>query len=253
MKRYNIFLIILLVGMGSVSFSQVKSNLSFTASYNINEFKMNSLNSVVATKLLDNFSAEKIKTGQSWQVGLSYQFTKMWDFGIYGGYQFSTQASNPTYYKLNEYSLPIEECFGRQELRVEALSVGIHSTIYLSQLFQNDQTNSFFKRLHWTPEINLGIGFSKFTNDEQPPEHVLETRIYSSFTGNSIQGQLGLKVEYSFLQSSIFASLGLRGGYQYFKIDSLKDSMETEWRVEDEKVKLDFSGFYLGVYLKLSK
>lgn len=253
MKRYNIFLIILLVGMASFSFSQVKSNLSFTASYNINEFKMSSLNAVVANKLLDNFSDKKIKAGQSWQVGLSYQFTKMWDFGIYGGYQFSTQASNPTYYKLNEYSLPIEECFGRQELRVEALSVGIHSTIYLSRLFQNDQTNSFFKRLHWGPELSLGMGFSKFTNDVQPPEHVLETRMYSSYSGNSVQSQLGLNIEYNFLQSSVFASLGIRGGYQFFKTNALTDQMGNEWRIQDEKVKLDFSGFYIGIYLKMSK
>lgn len=253
MKRYNILLIILLVGMSSFSFSQVKSNLSVTASYSVNKFKMSSLNAVVADKLLDNFSDEKMKTGQSWQAGLSYQFTKMWDFGIYGGYQFSTQTSNPSYYKLNEYSLPIEECFGLQELRVEALSVGINSTVYLSQLFQNDQTNSFFKRLHWGPELSLGMGFSKFANDVQPPEHVLETRMRRSYSGNSVQSQVGLKVEYSFLQSSVFASLGVRGGYQFFKTNALTDQMGNEWKIENEKVKLDFSGFYLGVYLKLSK
>jgi hypothetical protein len=252
--KYGIFrLILLLLGFSSISFSQQKNNLSFTLNYSLNDFKMNGVNDLISESLIDNYSDKKINSGQSFGGVLSYQPTRLLDIGIYGSYQFANQKSNPIYYKLKEYSLPVEECFGMQELRVASFSFGINSTIYISELFQDKMKKDFLKRFHYGSELNIGIGFSKFSNDIQPPDHVFETRNYIYYTGNSLQGKLGLKVEYTFVKSTVFASLGLRGGYQYFKTNSLQDSFGNKWENDGNEIKLYLSGFYGGIYLKIAK
>jgi len=220
-------------------------------------FLMNQINNALSNGFLENqFDSEgfNINDGNSFKFSLAYQPTDLFDIGIYGGYQYAAKNSTPSFYKMDEYNLPIKECEGRHELRTEAITFGISNTWYIDDVLNFQNKGVFLSRFHVGIELNAGIGFSKIISDLQPPSGVLEPKEYLYFTSQDFQGQIGLKFEYDFTKQPIFSTLGIRGGYQYFKTKSVKDRLDNEWIVQGEQpISLDFSGLYFGAYLKFGK
>jgi hypothetical protein len=237
--------------------SQKIDRISIQVGYDLHFYEMNQINSALANGFLENqLDSEgfNINDGNSFKFNLAYHPTELFDIGIYGGYQFAKKNSTPSFYKMDEYNLPIKECEGRHELRTEAITFGIGNTWYIDNALDFQTKGSYLSRFHFGIELNAGIGFSKIISDLQPPNGVIEPKEYLYFTSQDFHGQVGLKFEYDFTKQPIFSTLGIRGGYQYFVTKTVKDRLDNEWIVQGENpINLDFSGLYFGVYLKFGK
>lgn len=233
--------------------------LSVEFGYGINSYSMSKLNKYY----IDSFAAlpnvsllkNKITSGQNFNLVLKYNPTKLFDVGFYGSYQYGNSRYSPTAIETNDFGVPIKQHFGNYELRTEAIGVGISGCIYLSQLLKLEEKKSkILKRIHFGIELNGGIGFTRVIADMRY-QTLPSANYYEFFTTRDFQGQSGLNIEYDFIKSSLISSIGFRGGYQYFKTKTVSDRLDRNWEVGSNKqpINLDFSGFYIGTYLKISK
>ncbi|PWH82905.1 hypothetical protein DIT68_13490 [Brumimicrobium oceani] len=237
--------------------SQKIDRLSFQLGYGVNYFKMVDLNTAFSNGFLENeleMDDFEIKTGNSFEFNLLYQSIKLFDFGVYAGYQYTIKNSTPSSYKMNEFNLPIEECEGRYELRTEALTIGITNSWYIDQIVNNVEKDNFLNRLRYGVELSAGIGFSKIISNLLPAKGAVNQSEYFAYTSSDFQSQIGLKAEYDLTTTPIITSLGLRVGYQFLKTGEVRDAANQVWNVNDQyPITLDFSGVYFGVYIKIGK
>jgi hypothetical protein len=237
--------------------TQEINRISVQLGYVINYFEMNQLNTAFSNGFLGNqldMEDLNITGGNSFRFVLLYQPNKWFDFGLYSGYQYSNKNSTPSFYKMNEYNLPVKECQGRYELRTEAITTGINNSWYIDQFVNTADKDNFLNHLRYGVELSAGVGFSKIISDLQPPKDAVQQKEYFAYTSRDFHGQIGLKVEYDFLKSPAITSIGLRAGYQFLKTKTVKDRLNNDWIIEGENpLSLDFSGIYFGVYLKIGK
>jgi hypothetical protein len=239
--------------------AQVKQNrLSFEFGYGINGYSMGKLNEFYidsfALKPHINLLQDHIKLGQQFRLGINYRPIGLFDFGLYGSYQYGNSTSKPVITETDEWGWPIKLHRGSFELRTEAISVGINTTWFVSHLLKFQDKENTLNRFHFGIELNGGIGFSKAIVDKRC-ETYPNGSFYDYFSSRDFQGELGLKAEYDFIKSPVFTTLGIRFGYQYFRTKTVKDRLGRDWEVLEQKysINLDFSGFYLGTYLKLGR
>lgn len=258
MKNYILIISLLIFSVKSKS-QDSKNRLSIEFGYGINSYSMAKLNKYYidsfATLPTVNLLKSRINSGQNFSLVLKYKPTKLFDIGFYGNYQYGNTKYNPSIIETNDFGVPIKQHFGKYELRTEAIGVGVAGCFYLSQLFKLEEKKSkIFKRIHFGVELNGGIGFSKVIADMRYQTLPLAS-YYEFFTTNDFQGQSGINIEYDFIKSSLISSIGIRGGYQYFKTKTVSDRLDRNWEVGSNKqpINLDFSGFYIGTYLKISK
>jgi hypothetical protein len=246
-----------LVVVSNFVYAQEKKDaLSFDFGYSINSYSMGKLNEFY----IDSFAFQpninllqnKITKGQQYRLGLNYQPTGLFDIGIFGSYQFGNSTSNPLITQTDDWGFPIQEHRGNFELRTEAFGVGVSTTWYITHLLKFQEKENTLNRLHIGIELNAGVGYSKAILDLR--FETLSFASYNDFNSRDFQGQAGLKVEYDFTKNPIFTTLGIRAGYQYFRTRTIKDRLDKEWVVLDTyPINLDFSGLYLGAYLKFGK
>ncbi|MEX1192952.1 MAG: hypothetical protein WEA99_13370 [Brumimicrobium sp.] len=248
-------LFISILVLTKVLFGQEHKTFSFDFSYGINQYKMNEVNLFY----IDSFAAlpendllrDYVKRGKSFRLGVNYAPISWLDIGIYGNYQFSSLKSSP-WKAYNDPELG-ETVYNKSyfELRTEAISLGLGSTFYFSELFK---AKDLFTEIRLGLELNGGISFTKIS-----PIHLVYTfttfdLTEEYFSKEIFQGQIGLKLEYDFTQQPIFTTLGLKAGYQFLKTGTVRDAAGQEWLINDKyPINLDFSGFYYGVYLKIGK
>jgi len=256
--KTKLFLIIpLVISFLKLGAQENKNRLSFEFGYGINGYSMGKLNEFY----IDSFAAkpnvavlkDKITTGQQFRLGLYYKPIGLFDFGLYGSYQYGNSKNGLSLTETNEFGLTVQEHIGTFKSRTEAISAGISTTWYISHLLKFQKKQNFLSRLHIGVELNGGIGFSKIIFDTRFP--TLEQTFYdANFSSQDFQGQGGIKVEYDFTKSPIFTTLGIRFGYQYFRTQTLKDRLNRDWVVNGQHpINLDFSGLYFGTYLKIGK
>src|SRR5690554_190794 len=234
-----------------------EQRFSFQFSYGVSSLTMNKLNNFYidsfALKPNINLVKGKIKKGNQFNALLAFQPNPHFELGFYGSYQYGNSTSNPIIIETDELGIPIKEHNGNSELRTEAISVGMSGTWYIDGLLKWQEKENALNRFRFGIEINGGIGFSKAIIDVRYPTTIPEASFYNFFTSKDFQGQIGLEAEYDITQSPIFTTLGIRLGYQYFRTKPLINRNEITWEVNNEKINLDFSGFYFGTYLKIGK
>lgn len=231
--------------------------LSFEFGYGINGYSMGKLNEFYmdsfAMKPQINALHEYIKSGQQFRLGINYKPMGLFDFGLYGSYQYGNSKSHLSFTETDELGSPIQEHKGSFELRTEAISFGINTTWYVSHLLKFQERENTLNRFHFGIELNGGIGFSKAIADIRFETFPIAST-YDFFNSRDFQGQVGLKAEYDFTKSPLFTILGIRFGYQYFRTKTVKDRLGRDWEVLGQfPINLDFSGFYFGTYLKLGR
>ncbi|MCS6979292.1 MAG: hypothetical protein NZM15_04225 [Flavobacteriales bacterium] len=253
----NIIIITLSLLCGTIKAQDNQNRLSFEFGYGINSYSMGKLNEFYidsfALKPHVNVLQDYIKSGQQFRLGLNYKPIGLFDFGLYGSYQYGNSKSRPLFTETNEFGAPIQEHRGSFELRTEAISVGINTTWYVSHLLKFQDKENSLNRFHFGIELNGGIGFSKAVADMRYETYPIGS-FYENFSSRDFQGQVGLKAEYDFTKSPLFTTLGIRFGYQYFRTKTVKDRLGRDWEVLGQyPINLDFSGFYFGTYLKLGR
>ncbi|MFN3916504.1 MAG: hypothetical protein ACK4K0_02070 [Flavobacteriales bacterium] len=253
----NIIIISLSLLCGTISAQDNQNRLSFEFGYGINSYCMGKLNEFYidsfALKPHVNVLQEHIKSGQQFRLGINYKPIGLFDFGLYGNYQYGNSKSRPLLTETDEFGWPIQEHRGSFELRTEAISVGINTTWYVSHLLKFQDKENTLNRFHLGIELNGGVGFSKAIADIRYETFPIGS-FYEYFSSRDFQGQVGLKAEYDFTKSPLFTTLGIRFGYQYFRTKTVKDRLGRDWEVLGQyPINLDFSGFYFGTYLKLGR
>lgn len=255
MKKIIIFSLSLLCG--TIKAQDNQNRLSFEFGYGINGYSMGKLNEFYidsfALKPHINVLQDYIKSGQQFRLGINYKPIGLFDFGLYGSYQYGNSKSRPLLTETDEFGWPIQEHRGSFELRTEAISVGINTTWYVSHLFKFQVKENTLNRFHFGIELNGGIGFSKSIADIRYETFPIAST-YDFFNSRDFQGQVGLKAEYDFTKFPLFTTLGIRFGYQYFRTKTVKDRLGKDWEVLGQyPINLDFSGFYFGTYLTLGR
>lgn len=236
--------------------TQIQDKLSFEFGGGKNIFSMASLNQyyvdsfAVKNQILDN----GISSGNQFFMGLKYRPNTLFDIGVYGNYQFGKTTGKPKQIVTDDFGNQI----GTRELdfilKTEAIGFGISSCWYISHFLKFQEKESpFLNRFHLGIDLSAGIGFSKAIVDLRDPEYTYASS-YDYFTSKDFQGQVSLKLEYDYLKSPVISSIGIKGGYQYFRTKTLNDRQGNEWNVLGEyPINLDFSGFFGSIFMTIGK
>ncbi|NBV09763.1 MAG: hypothetical protein EBS09_11770 [Flavobacteriia bacterium] len=251
MKFLTVLLLFPLIGL-----AQHQGKFSFEFGGGKNTFSMARLNQyyVNSFAIKNKMLEEGISSGDHFFIGLKYRPNTLFDFGLYGNYQFGKTSGKPEFIITDDFG----QAIGTRELdfilKTEAIGFGISSCWYISHFLKfHEKESKFLNRFHMGVELNAGIGFSKAIVDLRDPELAYASS-YEYFTSSDFQGQVSLKFEYDYLKSPIISSIGIKGGYQYFKTKTLKSRQGNDWIVLGEyPINLDFSGFFGTLFMSIGK
>lgn len=226
--------------------------------YGHNQFSMESINRYYmdsfAFQPQYNLLHEHIRTGKQVHINLAYRPSGSFDVGFYGNFQRGGTKGYPVETEYNFWGFPVSYHRGCLELNTSAFSFGLSNTWYISHLLKFQEKETTLNRVHLGIELMGGYGFTSIETDLYFPSLEDYERVFTKHTAQAFQGQFGLKIEYDFIKNPLITSLGIRGGYQYFRTGNVKDKVNEEWVVlEKYPMNLDFSGLYFGVYLKLGR
>lgn len=249
-------ILILVLFISSVSFSQNRNKLSVDFGYGVNSFSMKNINQFYIDSFATKFNQleNHIKKGYNGFTSLKYQPVNLFDIGLYGNYQFGETIGYPKVDETDGLGQIIATHEGKYILKTEAIGIGITNSWYISQLLNfQEKESKFLQRFRIATELNAGVGFSKVTADIQYPTYKLGT-FYDYFTSTDFQGQVALKFEYDYTLKPIIGTIGFKIGYQYFKTKTVKDRYNEDWNVLNKyPINLDFSSLFGAVYLSFGK
>ncbi len=226
--------------------------------FNRNQYKMEAINSyyidAFASQAHINILQEHINSGNQALINISYRPSGLLDFGLYASYQSGGAKGYPVTIIYDNIGSQISCHKGCLELDTRAFSFGLSNTWYISHLLKFQEKQTTLNRVHLGIELMGGYGFSDVQFEMYYPTYTEIPIMSLKHSANAFQGQLGFKLEYDFVLNPIITSLGIRGGYQYFRTGNVKNKLDQEWVVLGEyPINLDFSGFYFGVFLKLGR
>ena len=256
MKTKLIIITLAIFSSAAIHAQNEKQILSVEFAYGVNQFDMGALNQYY----IDSFAArpginlleERITSGQHFRLGVNYRPIVLLDIGIYGNYQFGNSEASSNITFTDELGTPIGDRTRNFALCTEAIGAGISTTWYISHLLKFQEKENKLNRVHLGVELNGGIGFSRAIS-ELTYEIESMNYEYEILTSRDFQGQGGIKLEYDLTTSSIFTTLGIRLGYQYFNTQTLQNLAGNDWLVNTRPINLDFSGGYFGVYVKIGR
>lgn len=233
-------------------FAQVNSKrLAFELNAGLNQFAMKDFNQnyIKVINQMSTDTPKEIKSGMKYQLSISYRPKGLFEFGLYGNYQFNASETVPIDYGL--YSTNTK----KRLIRADAISFGVTSTFYVSHLMKMHEKLDSSNRFHFGVDVSGGVGFSSLFTAVNFYYIEQTSPWYSQQKSQGFQGQIGLRFEYEFLKKPVFSSVGIKGGFQFFKTTMLKNYLGESLTVYggSEEIYLDFSGLYFGVYLKLGK
>jgi hypothetical protein len=250
----KLILPVLLTVVVHVGFSQDSiPRLSFEFGYSYHSYAMDTLNDKLIEPAMNTsvkFLDERLESGHGFNFKIGYQISESFQFGFYGDFQRGSSEYNPMFPMGSQP--PVE---GFYSIRTENLNAGIHLTYWVSSLLSKISKVPN-KRLKYGFATNLGVGKGSYEIFIFAPINQFSESYHRIFSANAFHGQFELKSEYQITKRSLFSSIGLKVGYQYFKTDYLRTRAE-EYNLiasyPDSKLQLDFSGMYYGIYLKLAR
>lgn len=250
---FTLFLFILF----SVS-AQNKNKLSFEFGYGLSSLAMNDFNKNYIHNSIHDFTGvvfqDDIKKGYHSFLNLKYQPTELFDVGCYGNFQKGSTSAPLKIIFTDDYGRPVDTIHGDLIVTTQAIGVGLTSNWYVSYLLGFHEAESkFLQHFKIATELSAGVGFSKVTGNNKYPDYTLGSSFFQT-TSKDFQGQIALKCEYDYVTHPVFASIGFKVGYQYFKTNTLKTSNGQDWIVNGEhSIHLDFSGVFASIYLGVGK
>jgi len=225
-------------------------------------YKMVDLNERFVQRAIDSDTAhltEYLNRGFQVQARASFRWKRYFDLGLNLGYQRGKTEHNPRarIHVDNVGGFPFwiyDSIDGISGVKVHGFTSGLNSTFYVSELLNFSQKENWLNRVHFGIDFQLGYAFSRVSvYNGWPGSFMQNANFYGEYDSHFIYGQIGLKAEYHLTRSDLLSAIGIRGGYQFYKTGTVKTVTNIEWRIEGEPMRLDFSGFYFGVYLKLGR
>ena len=240
-------------------FSQIETEaLSFEFGYGLNKYAMENLNQYFIDSITSQSNPKildkKIEKGQKFAVSINYRPSKYFNVGLFSAYQYGSQNSTSNFKETDNFGNVIAQHERNYELKAEAISVGINSTLFLNALLKWDKKeNSFLQNFRLGIGLNGGVGFSKVTSDMRSTSLPLAS-YYEFYESMDFQGQTFLDLSYYFSKSNILSSIGVKLGYQYFVTRTVRDRLDNNWVIQGEyPINLDFSGLFFGTYIMIAK
>ncbi|MGM0479036.1 MAG: hypothetical protein ACQERC_07410 [Bacteroidota bacterium] len=232
--------------------------LSVEVGYGFNKYSMENLNRYfidsVASQSNPKILDKKIESGQSFSASLNYRPSRYFNVGLFASYQYGSQNSTSTFQETDNFGNFIAQHERNYELKAEAMTAGISSTLFLNALLKWEQKeNKLLQNLRIGVGFNGGFGCSKVTSDMRS-KSLPQASYYDFYESMDFQGQTFLDVSYYMTENNMFSSIGMKLGYQYFVTKTVRDRLNNEWIVQNEHpVNLDFSGLFIGAYIMIGK
>jgi hypothetical protein len=209
-------------------------------------------------ELKDSISTTTIDQGYRFSYSMHYQPWEFQDIGIYGTYQSGETShllllffpSGPT----------MDTLLINYAYKVSSIGGGLRSTFYLNKFLHWEEKASALNRFNVGLELNTGLTYSTFREIEKATDEQYISVYYEPYRYNSLhfQGMVGLKLGVDITRSNFLSGIGVKFGYQFGKSRVLENSNDMTFSSNNNafrgaSMKLDFSGIYGGIYLKLGK
>lgn len=230
---------------------------------NRHHYKMDDLNERFVQRAIDSDTmllTQHLTRGFQVQARTSFRLHRLFDVGLSLGYQNGKTEHNPRAYIQTDYTPGVfpfaiyDSIEGIYGVKTHGFTGGLSSSFYFSELLNFSQKENWMNRLGLALDFQLGYAFSRVSVYNGWPGSMNQyANYYREYESQSLFGQLGFKAEYDLLRSDLLAAIGVRGGYQFYKTGAVKTITDIEWRVDGEPMRLDFSGLYFGVYLKIGR
>ncbi len=196
---------------------------------------------------------QTIKYGYSFSENVNYRILRFLDVGIYGMYQYGKMVRRINY----AFQIPPDDpyfYYGKYTMTTSCWTVGLSSTFYLNQILRWSEKQSLLKNTVVGLEFAGGIAFSKL-KDKQYFVGSIYTGSRINIHATDVTGHIALKLGYRYLKNSFFSEIGIKGGYQLLKTGTLKNDKGyvANSYPEPRSIRLDFSGFFAGIYLNFGK
>jgi hypothetical protein len=242
------------------SFCQDKGDLSFEFNYNAHNYSMNKLNEFLIDTnynnpyLYSSHPTEQIKKGNGYSISLGYQPLEFVDFGIYGSFQFGRIKRHPQLLYTDPVTANESYYYGDYLAQTSAFGVGLTSSIYINRILNFEEKQGFIKGALIALEFQGGLGYSHFCDILSFPDYPDGAFEFKNYNHKStdFQGQVALKLGYSYKGKNIKSSFGVKFGYQFYKTATVENSIGKGLKAEGN-INLDFSGFFIGTFIKLGK
>lgn len=252
----KIFFILLLIFQNLVFSQNQYPKLSYTISYKTQYVAMKNYNNY-----LDNISSDLVKIDQrlkrvnKYDVNFHIEPSKWYNLGLFFEHSMGQLSFNP-FFKILNPDLSVSLIEGSSKNKVISSSFGLSSSLFLNSLVKTDRT--FIKNLNYGINLKIGYGFVKFLSETYSPIPIKYSVNSFIRVGNGLQLNSGVFVEYSLAKNLFEIVLGFTFGYQYYKTSDLRGPEGIKWGDPEYYttpglINLDFSGVYLGVYLKIRK
>lgn len=244
-------------------FSQQKKDFSVEFSANMVGQKMNSVNDFInedGTYDWTNISnvdkfLNSLNVGYDYGLCVKYQVSNYFDLGVYSNYNtsslyrsFSGKSTQPP---------PFDQVYnGKVKNIAGAFSVGLSSDLYLNKLFHLAKCNSLFlQKLICSIGIKGCYGKSYFIEKALLDIYQDDYRYYN-FSASNFNGKVELAFGYPLHDGQLFTHVGIKGGYNFYKSSALR-TYSVDYSPTDQntipQIHLDFSGYYLGFFLRIGK
>lgn len=257
-----------IVTVCSVSTCLAQDKHDFSVEFNVNRtnYNMKNVDGYLADTIafppfyFGNGSYDKIRTGFDYGLTMNYQLLNFLDLGVMLAYQESevSRLYNQSYTDPYDPSLSYSYD-GRTDFKTSAVTVGLSTNVYLNKLLHLDTKDSkFLQRLQWAIGVQGGVAFNAFdfSNGLYPQINLINypNRLTYHFTAKNIHGKVEMKLGFKFVDKTLFSCVGLKVGYQLLNTATGKDGFGVPLKYgDDQTVKMNFSGLYYGVYLKIGK
>ncbi len=245
-------------------FSQNTGEFKVSFEFTKNQYAMKQLNSFLLDTLYNGTTngyfksppTNEINSGNNFGFSILYRPLKFQTIGIYGGYQLGKLNRVAQFETIiDPFTSETETINGQLTYTASSIFSGVTTETIIDELIF-DNSKRFWEKASWIIAMQGGVGYSMFRDKSVWSGETSIVQI-QNYNYNSIDfhGKISMNFEYELSKNPLITSLGIKCGYQFLKTKNIKnDAGETIINTDGkEKMNLDFSGAFLGVYFNIGK
>jgi hypothetical protein len=244
--------------------AQDKGDLSFSLGFNECNYKMKDVEEYLADPtffdpmLYSDMSFSDIMQGKMYDLELTYQFFKYVDFGLHLNYQGSELTRSFFYQHYPDpitYPDSIQFTYaGFNLVETRSISSGLTANVLLNEVFHfEDYESKILKRITLESGVKFLVGMSSMRDQRITTSPTTAEGVRYNLTATNFNGRAELKIGYRF-EKDLFTEIGIKLGYQVHLTAPLENlNRDNLSSPSHNEFRLDFGGFYYGLFLKLGK
>jgi hypothetical protein len=244
--------------------AQDKGDLSISLGFNKCDYNMKDAQEYLADPtffdpmLYSDMSFSDIKQGKMYDMELTYQFFKYVDFGLHLNYQGSELSRNFFYQHYPDpITYPDSTQFtfaGLNMIETRSISSGLTANVLLNKVFHfEDYESKILKRITLVSGVKFLVGMSSMRDKRSTTSPTTAEGVRYNLTATNFNGKAEVKIGYRF-EKDLFTEIGIKLGYQVHLTAPLENlNRDNLSSPSHNEFRLDFGGFYYGLFLKLGK